>query len=69
MCLPEAQGGRDFSAGSWSRASLIPSVIKLDYEAVKEVGGECFCESQQREEERQWGEGIAPQGGEPGVWN
>jgi hypothetical protein len=44
MCLPEGQGRRASLVGSWSRVSLILSVIKFDDEVVKEVGGERFLQ-------------------------
>lgn len=56
-------GWESFSAGSRSRVSLILSVIKLDDEVVKEVGGA----NSQREEELERRAGIAPGGGEPGM--
>lgn len=66
---PGRPGWERFSAGSRSRVSLILSVINFNDEVVKEVGGECFCKSQQQEEELERRERIAPRGGEPGVWN
>lgn len=51
MCLPEGPGGRASLAGSWSRVSLILSVIKLVDGVVKEVGGERFARANSHREE------------------
>lgn len=67
MCLPEDQGRRASLVGSWSRVSLIFSVIKFDDEVVKEVGG-CFARANsQREEELESWESLPEE--EPGVRN